>query len=124
MQIADQSSITNDTVLSRSSDKNYPSLQEETHEFLINDYPANQPIEILHDYFIWSIISSTLGFQLFGLVACFYSFKTRNSLRKNDLYLVRRFSRRTLIWNVAATLLAPASWAGVIYLAKLLHNFH
>ena len=123
MQIKDQPK-TNDHGLHRSLDEDCLSTHEQSQEFLIDDGSTDQSTNIIYDYFIWSLINSIFGFWLCGLIATIYSLRARYSRQQNNLDLARTYSRRALVWNAAATLLAPVAWAGYIYMAKVLNGHH
>ena len=68
------------------------------------------------DYLIWSILNILFGNLIFGLVALYFSVKTRNKVRDQMLDAAQKNSRRALIFNIIASISMIIVWIIVIVL--------
>jgi heme/copper-type cytochrome/quinol oxidase subunit 2 len=68
----------------------------------------NPDISKIREYFIWSIINIFIG-SIFGIVAVCFSCMTRYKKRKNDFNEAKKWSKRTLIFNIIVTVLVILS---------------
>ena len=68
------------------------------------------------DYLILSILNILFGNLIFGLIALYFSIKTRNNVRGQMLEAAQRTSRKALIFNIIASISMIIVWIIVIVL--------
>jgi hypothetical protein len=74
------------------------------------------------DYLIWSILNLLFGNLIFGLIALFYSIKTRNKVRDQMLGEAQITSKRALIFNIIATITMIFAYILIIVLSVVLRR--
>jgi hypothetical protein len=79
-------------------------------------YVEQSSVRKPRDYLIWSILNILFGNLIFGLIALFYSIKTRDNIRDQLIQGAQRTSKKALVFNIVGTLSMVIIWIIIIIL--------